>query len=253
MIKTSFAAAQDGRVPDTEAHVDVPGCIRSSAGFAQLTSLAPGERSATAAEIGDAAVVVLEGTVTVRLGGAARAGDNALGQRELARGSVLAVPRDMTVTLSAGADGAQLFCISGAAPEAGPHHRDVDIVDGFAVVPVIAHDPARGFYGMTAAPLINGSSGGTRAFTAATSTFEAGEGCHALHRHNGAEEIFFVWEGAGEHLSVDGESVPVAAGEMTWVATGEWHGFRNTGSSAVRALFCYLGVDDRSLAGYELP
>jgi mannose-6-phosphate isomerase-like protein (cupin superfamily) len=44
----------------------------------------------------------------------------------------------------------------------------------------------------------------------------------------------------------------MSAGQLAFVPRNEWHGFRNTGSEPVRALFGYLGVGSRAEAGYEL-
>jgi quercetin dioxygenase-like cupin family protein len=114
------------------------------------------------------------------------------------------------------------------------------------------HDPDRGFFRMTARMLVNGPSAGQRSFTVGMSTFAPGAGCHDLHRHAHAEELFFVWSGEGAHLSAHADPHGLRAGDLTWVARNEDHGFRNTGAIPVRAMFCYLGTDDRAGAGYEL-
>ena len=115
-----------------------------------------------------------------------------------------------------------------------------------------AHNPALGFLHMQARMLIEGDSRGLRTFTLGLGTFAADEGCHALHRHSNAAEIFFVWEGEGVHLTGDGVEHPIRAGELVFVPPGEWHGFRNTAHGDTRAFFGYLGVDLRSKAGYEV-
>lgn len=115
-----------------------------------------------------------------------------------------------------------------------------------------AHNPELGFFHMQARMLVDGPSGGRRTFTLGMGTFAPAEGCHALHRHAHADEAFFIWNGQGAHLTEDGAGHPMAAGQLVWAARNEWHGFRNTGTVPLRAFFCYLGVDDRSSAGYEV-
>ena len=115
-----------------------------------------------------------------------------------------------------------------------------------------AHNPALGFFHMQARMLVEGDSRGRRTFTLGLGTFAAGEGCHALHRHANAAEVFFIWEGAGVHLTGDGAEHPLRAGELVLVPPGEWHGFRTAADSDTRAFFGYLGVDSRSGAGYEV-
>ncbi len=112
--------------------------------------------------------------------------------------------------------------------------------------------PELGFFHMTARLLVDGPSRGHRSFTVGLGTFAPGGGCHGLHRHANAGEAFYVWDGEGAHLSQDGAEHPMTSGQLVWVTPDEWHGFRNTGTTPVRALFCYLGVDSLSKAGYEV-
>ncbi len=123
-------------------------------------------------------------------------------------------------------------------------------VDNVADSP--AHNPALGFFHMRARMLVEGDSRGRRTFTLGLGTFLAGEGRHALHRHDNAAEVFFVWEGEGLHLTGDGVEHPLRTGELVFVPPGEWHGFRTTADGDTRAFFGYLGVDLRSGAGYEV-
>ncbi len=115
-----------------------------------------------------------------------------------------------------------------------------------------AHNPELGFFHMRARMLIDGASGGRRTFTLGLGTYAPTEGCHALHRHAHAGEAFFIWKGHGLHLTEDGAGHPMTAGQLVWAARNEWHGFRNTGTVPLQAFFCYLGVDERSSAGYEV-
>jgi quercetin dioxygenase-like cupin family protein len=155
-------------------------------------------------------------------------------------------------TLRAGQLGATLLTVQGqplGTEDASRGGRNL-AVDDVADSP--AHNPALGFHHMSARMLIDVDNGGSRSFTLGMGTFAPGEGCHALHRHAHAEEIFYVWEGAGVHLTGDGARHPLAAGELAFVPRNEWHGFQNTSDSPVRAFFGYLGVGARADAGYEV-
>jgi mannose-6-phosphate isomerase-like protein (cupin superfamily) len=118
---------------------------------------------------------------------------------------------------------------------------------------IAAHLPERGFFHMHARMLIDHANGAAGAFTLGQGRFAPDGGCHALHRHPGAAEVFYIWSGEGVHLSEDGAEHPMRVGDLAYVARNEWHGFRNTGPSPVRALFGYLGANSRESAGYELP
>jgi len=150
-----------------------------------------------------------------------------------------------------------------ASTQPGPDHHSIapaqdsaaririSSVNEAADTPV--HNPERGFYHMSARTLIDIANGGSRTFTLGQGTFAPGEGCHALHRHPNAAEIFYVWSGEGVHLTEDGTEHPLHTGDLAYISRNEWHGFRNTGQRPVRALFAYLGANSRESAGYELP
>ncbi len=135
----------------------------------------------------------------------------------------------------------------GALDPAAPTCFDLNDIDDVA-----AHNPALGFFDMKARMLVDGPRYGARSFTLGLGTFAPGTGCHALHRHANAAEFFYVWEGAGAHLTGDGASHPISAGDLVYVPPNEWHGFRNPGTVPARAFFGYLGVDARADAGYEV-
>lgn len=126
------------------------------------------------------------------------------------------------------------------------------IFDFREVTETPAHNPELGFFHMRARMLIDGPSDGRRTFTLGMGTYAPTEGCHALHRHAHAGEAFFIWKGHGSHLTEDGAEHPMTAGQLVWAARNEWHGFRNTGTVPLQAFFCYLGVDERGRAGYEV-
>ena len=115
------------------------------------------------------------------------------------------------------------------------------------------HMPEMGFLHMSARWLIDSTNGGSSRFTMGQSTFAPGDGCHQLHRHPNAEEVFYVWEGEGSHLTADGQEIAMKAGELAFVAKNEWHGFRNTGGTPLKAIFGYLGANSLEGGGYELP
>ena len=114
------------------------------------------------------------------------------------------------------------------------------------------HNPDLGFHHMAARMLVAAGQDGGHSLLLALATFAPETGSHALHRHPDAEEIFYVWSGEGVHLTGDGGQYPMAAGDLVYVPTGEPHGFANTGSAPVRALFGYLGADTLEGAGYEV-
>jgi mannose-6-phosphate isomerase-like protein (cupin superfamily) len=115
------------------------------------------------------------------------------------------------------------------------------------------HVPEKAFFHLSARWLVDEENGHTQGFVLGQSTFDADRGSHELHRHPFAEEVFYVWEGEGVHLTPDGGEVRMGPGELVFVPMNEWHGFRNTGSIPVRAVFGYLGANSLDAGGYELP
>ena len=67
------------------------------------------------------------------------------------------------------------------------------------------------------------------------------------HTHGGEmalEEIYYFQEGKGV-MWVDGEGVPVGAGDVVMVPPGVHHGFRNTGSTPLKLLIVWgVPADD---------
>jgi mannose-6-phosphate isomerase-like protein (cupin superfamily) len=115
------------------------------------------------------------------------------------------------------------------------------------------HIPEKAFFHLSARWLVDEQNGCSQGFTIGQSTFDGDRGSHELHRHPSAEEVFYVWEGEGVHLTPDGGEVRMGPGELVFVPMNEWHGFRNTGSIPVRAVFGYLGTNSLDAGGYELP
>lgn len=217
--------------------------IRSELGAAEVIQLEPGAMRVFAADSGEQAVVILDGMAQVV--------EAEVGQ-DLGRGGVVLVGAGRSVAVHAIDGAVTLFWLQAAVTTPAVAGTATRIISAADIDDVAVHDPERGFFRMTARLMVNGPSDGHRAFTVGVSTFAPGEGCHDLHRHAHAEELFLVWEGEGTHLSADRAAHRLQAGDLTWVAKSEYHGFRNTGPGVARAVFCYLGVDDRVSAGYEV-
>jgi quercetin dioxygenase-like cupin family protein len=107
-----------------------------------------------------------------------------------------------------------------------------------------------GWVGMSVRWLFTDETVESRALTLNVTTFEPG-GAHELHRHAGCEEVLYLLEGSGLHLTDSGERA-IAAGEVAYIPASEWHGFRNDGDVPARVLCCYGGVASLDAAGYEL-
>ena len=225
--------------PDLHAGPESPG---GAAVEVSLLVLAAGTSQVLAAEKSEQAFVVTSGTPDL-------AGTPA------PAGTVVRCAPGQSTTLRAHQEAVTLLHLGGPAhPVGGPAPTaptaQVVTLDDVAESP--AHNPELGFFHMSAKLLVNGPSEGRRSFTVGMGTFAPGGGCHALHRHPQAEEAFYVWDGEGAHLAADGSEHAMSPGELVWAARGEWHGFRNTGRTPVRAFFCYLGVDELAGAGYEV-
>lgn len=119
-----------------------------------------------------------------------------------------------------------------------------------AVASVPFHKPELGFHHVAARWLVDAGTAQSEALIVGQSTFVPG-GAHLLHRHDRAEEFFFVIEGTGVHL-VDGQQIAMTPGDIVFTTRDEWHGFRNTGSRPVRAVFGYFGASRLDAAGYEV-
>ncbi len=108
-----------------------------------------------------------------------------------------------------------------------------------------------GWFGLHVRWLLNSETVGANKLTMNVTAFDPG-GAHELHRHDGCEEILYIIEGRGTHLSPEGET-RVEEGDATFVRANEWHGFRNDGDVVTRVVGCYAGAGSLSDAGYELP
>lgn len=112
-----------------------------------------------------------------------------------------------------------------------------------------ALDEDAGFFGLGVYWLATREAVGADHVVLGASTFEPG-GVHEHHRHPNGDEILFILEGGGEHLTPDG-AVPLSAGEVAFIPAGEFHGFRNPPGVTTRTLFGYFGPGSLEEAGYE--
>ena len=113
-----------------------------------------------------------------------------------------------------------------------------------------ALDESAGFFGLGVYWLATRETVGAEDAVLGASTFEPG-GVHEHHRHPNGDEILFILEGGGEHLTPDG-AVPLSAGEIAYIPANEYHGFRNKPGVLTRTLFGYFGVGSLNEAGYEV-
>jgi quercetin dioxygenase-like cupin family protein len=113
-----------------------------------------------------------------------------------------------------------------------------------------ALDEGAGFIGLGVFWLATRDTLGTDTFLLGASTFEPG-GLHEHHRHPNGDEILFILEGGGEHLTPDG-AVPLSAGEIAYIPASEFHGFKNPDGVLTKTLFAYFGPGTLEEAGYEV-
>ena len=66
----------------------------------------------------------------------------------------------------------------------------------------------------------------------------ASEGSHVHKDPNPLEEIYYFLQGKGE-MQVDGEDVPISAGDAIMVPPGADHGFRNTGPGPLKLVIIW--------------
>ncbi len=64
--------------------------------------------------------------------------------------------------------------------------------------------------------------------------FEPGQ-AHALHAHAGQDKVYHVLEGAGLFL-LEGQELPMTAGDLLVAPAGVPHGVRNTGPTRLLVL-----------------
>lgn len=69
---------------------------------------------------------------------------------------------------------------------------------------------------------------------AGLNAFEPGQ-AHALHAHAGMDKLYYVLSGSGRFL-LDGQALPMAAGDMLVAPEGVPHGVENTGTERLLVL-----------------
>jgi quercetin dioxygenase-like cupin family protein len=133
----------------------------------------------------------------------------------------------------------------GAQPIAKPLITRLDQVENGAV-----HNPELGFLHVAARWLVSAGVSKSKSLVVGQSTFVR-DAAHLLHKHDHADEFFYVFEGEGAHL-VEGGEIAMKAGDVVFAPRGEWHGFRNRNDRPVRAIFGYFGVAVLEDTGYEV-
>ena len=176
---------------------------------------------------------------------------------------VIFIPAGNSLELQAGDEALQLLLVHGgsgnvadpggrrasrtiaAEPIAKPLITRLDQVENGAV-----HNPELGFLHVAARWLVSAGASKSSSLVIGQSTFVR-DAAHLLHKHDHADEFFYVFEGEGAHL-VEGGEIAMKAGDVVFAPRGEWHGFRNKNDRPVRAIFGYFGVAALEDAGYEV-
>jgi mannose-6-phosphate isomerase-like protein (cupin superfamily) len=179
-------------------------------------------------------------------------------RRAIEVGSTVFVPGGRSIRIEAEGQPLRLLLIQRGSPRVGDlatwpgavTQAPILVLPLNEVDSVPFHKPELGFHHVAARWLVNAETTQSAALIVGQSTFVPG-GAHLLHRHDRAEEFFFVIEGTGIHL-VDERECAMAPGDIVFTAVNEWHGFRNTGSQPVRAVFGYFGANRLEAAGYEV-
>lgn len=140
-------------------------------------------------------------------------------------------------------------------PGVASHSVNSDTGSGCRISHVVDKDDdilqtTGGFIDMGVHWLATTETVGASTLVLATSTFTPG-GSHQLHRHTDADEFFLIIEGCGTLLTEQG-SERLKAGEVVYLAAGEWHGFTTDPGVTTRSVYGYLGVGNLKQAGYEV-
>jgi quercetin dioxygenase-like cupin family protein len=166
---------------------------------------------------------------------------------EVREGSVIFLPGGRTIELGPRDGALRLLLIQGVR---GAADGETTITHLERVENVPFHRPELGFVHVAARWLVGPNAAKSGSLVVGQSTFVPGA-AHLLHRHDHADEFFYVFEGRGAHL-VEGREVAMNAGDAVFAPRGEWHGFRNKSDVPVRAIFGYFGVSSLEEAGYEV-
>ncbi|MGH9405413.1 MAG: cupin domain-containing protein [Terriglobia bacterium] len=81
-----------------------------------------------------------------------------------------------------------------------------------------------------------------KAFSMGVSVLEPGGGQVPWHNQE-QEEIYFVLEGSGE-MCLGAEKAPLRAGQAVYIPPRVFHQLTNTGSTALRLIYCYGPAGD---------
>ena len=214
------------------------------------TTLVPGECYAADSErFGESAVVPVHGTADCVDGEG----------RSLAVGDVVYRPGGVAHTVrNAGSADAHLLIVRAptAAPRLGGRERGSPGPNAARVVRrrnvrACRLESVMGFRGVESTLALTAATVCARDLLVGFARFEP-DGAHALHRHLAAAEVLYILEGEGcQHMGEEGR-VALAKDDLTYVAAGEWHGFRNTGDHPAEVVFAYLGAASIETDGYEL-
>lgn len=202
----------------------------------------------------DETIFVLSGTGTV---------SGADGELAVAPGTLIMSPRGTPHALGAGEaiDAIVVYtgtsdpaALSAEEPASGTPEAAPRVVDSPGLGRDPLHVPEQGFHHMGSRFLVGetGLTGidllvGDSAYGA-----EGQPGGHALHRHPDGDEFIFLRSGSAWHLT-ESDRLPMAAGDISFMPAGEWHGIWNECDTPVLGLFGYLGCSTLAAAGYELP
>jgi quercetin dioxygenase-like cupin family protein len=114
--------------------------------------------------------------------------------------------------------------------------------------PEIARRP--GWEGMHVWWLVNRVGAGSSTLVV-NETEIPGNSWHEVHRHPHAEEVLYILEGSGLHLTEDGRH-RLTQGDVVYVPRDEWHGLANDTDGPLRVVGIFGGVGTYEDAGYEI-
>jgi quercetin dioxygenase-like cupin family protein len=121
-------------------------------------------------------------------------------------------------------------------------HRLHEIADDASAVPDLGfHDMKVSFSG----------AAGAAATTLGSGRWPGGYGQHKSHLHTSADELIYILDGVGQHLT-DSGTLLLAAGDLAWVPPNEYHAMRsNDEGRDLDAVFFYVGAATLEDSGYR--